>query len=110
MAEIKLIIFGGGTGGKRNGSGEWGGKNLVRMRSILSLKTSRNVLAREDASGDSGSEFEGFRWRIIVFRVFQSVRGLADDSVTRLDKNEDLALERRDLTELHWARNCTRDI
>ena len=28
-----------------------------------------------------------------MFRVFQSVRGLADDSVTRLDKNEDLALE-----------------
>ena len=26
-----------------------------------------------------------------MFRVFQSVRGLADDSVTRLDKNEDLA-------------------
>ena len=24
-----------------------------------------------------------------------------DDSVTRLDKNEDLALEMRDLTELH---------
>ena len=30
-----------------------------------------------------------------MFRVFQSVRGLADDSVTRLDKNEDLALEMR---------------
>ena len=36
-------------------------KNLVRMRSILSLKKSMNVLAREDVSGDSGSEFEGFR-------------------------------------------------
>ena len=36
-----------------------------------------------------------------MFRVFQSVRGLVDDSVTRLDKNEDLALEMRDLTELH---------
>ena len=44
----------------------------------------------------------------IVFRVFQSVRGLADDSVTRLDKNEDLALEMRDLTELHWARDFMR--
>ena len=53
---------------KKKGSGEWDGKNLVRMRSILSLKKSRNVLAREDVSGDSGSEFEGFRWRI-VFRV-----------------------------------------
>ena len=36
-----------------------------------------------------------------MFRVVQSVRGLAVDSVTRLDKNEDLALEMRDLTELH---------
>ena len=52
MARIKLIIFGGGAGGKRNGSGERDGKNLVRMRSILSLKKSRNVLAMEDASGD----------------------------------------------------------
>ena len=43
-----------------------------------------------------------------MLRVFQSVRGLADDSVTRLDKNEDLALEIRDLTELHWARNFMR--
>ena len=31
-----------------------------------------------------------------------------DDSVTRLDKNEDLALEMRDLTELHCARNFLR--
>ena len=31
----------------------------------------------------------------------QSVRGLSDDSVTRLDKNEDVALEMRDLTKLH---------
>ena len=38
-----------------------------------------------------------------MLRIFQSVRGLADDSVTRLDKNEDLALEMRDLTELHWG-------
>ena len=43
-----------------------------------------------------------------MFRVFQSVQGLVDDSVTRLDKNEDLALEMRDLTELHWARNFLR--
>ena len=28
-----------------------------------------------------------------MLRVFQSVRGLSDDSVSRLDKNEDLALE-----------------
>ena len=43
-----------------------------------------------------------------MLRVSQSVRGLADDSVTRLNKNEDLALEMRDLTELHWARNFIR--
>ena len=36
---------------ERNGSGESDGKNLVRMHSILSLKKSRNVLARDDASG-----------------------------------------------------------
>ena len=30
VAGIKLIIFGGGADGKRNGSGEWDGKNLVR--------------------------------------------------------------------------------
>ena len=58
---MKLISFGGGAGGKRNGSGESDGENLVRRRSILFLKKSRNVLARDDASGDSGSEFEGFR-------------------------------------------------
>ena len=29
------------------------------------------------------------------------MRGLSEDWVTRLDKNEDLALEMRDLTELH---------
>ena len=33
---------------------------------------------------------------------------LADDSVTRLDKTEDLTLEMRDLAELHWARNFMR--
>ena len=33
-------------------------KNLVRMRSSLSSK--KSVLAREDASGDSGREFEEF--------------------------------------------------
>ena len=36
-----------------------------------------------------------------MLRVFQSVQGLSEDWVTRLDKNEDLALEMRDLTELH---------
>ena len=45
---------------------------------------------------------------MIVLRVFQSVRELTDYSVTRLDKNKGLALEMRDLTELHWARNFLR--
>ena len=43
-----------------------------------------------------------------MLRVFQIVRGLADDSVTRLDKNEDLALEMRGLIELHCAQNFMR--
>ena len=43
-----------------------------------------------------------------MFRVFQNVQGLVDDSDTRLDKNEDLTLEMRDLLELHWARNFLR--
>ena len=38
-----------------------------------------------------------------MLKVLQSVRGLADYSVTKLDQNEDLSLELRDLTELHWA-------
>ena len=33
------------------------------------------------------------------------LRGLADDSVTKFDKNEDLALEMKGLTKLHWTRN-----
>ena len=43
---------------EKKGSGESDGKNLVRLRSILSSK--KSVLARKDASGDSGSEFEEF--------------------------------------------------
>ena len=39
-----------------NGSGESDGENLVRMCSSLSSK--KYVLAREDASGDFGSEFD----------------------------------------------------
>ena len=31
------------------------------LKQSFRTKKSRNVLAREDASGDSGSEFEGFR-------------------------------------------------
>ena len=44
------------------------------------------------------------RW-IIEFKVFQSVRGLEDDSVTRFVRKLDLPLEIRDLTKLHWARS-----
>ena len=56
---IKLISSGGGASdGKRNGSGESDGKNLVLMR--LSLSSKKSVLARKDASENSGSEFEEF--------------------------------------------------
>ena len=79
---LKLDKFGGGMIGKRKGSGESDGENLERMRSILSLKNWRNELASDCVSGVSGDELEGLRWRI-EFRVFQSVRGLEDDSVTR---------------------------
>ena len=80
----KLDKFGGGMIGKRKGSGESDGENLERMRSILSLKNWRNEFASDCVSGVSGDELEGLRWRI-EFRVFQSVRGLEDDSVTRFD-------------------------
>ena len=58
-------------------------------------------------SGVSGDELDGLRWRI-EFKVFQSVRGLEDDSVTRFVRKLDLALEIRDLTKLHWALNFLR--
>ena len=51
---------------RKNGSGKSDGTNLVRMRSILSLKKSRNVLARDDASGDSGSEFEAMDTTVLL--------------------------------------------
>ena len=100
----KLDKFGGGIVGKRKGSGESDGENLERMRSILSLKNWRNELASDCVSGVSGDELDGLRWRI-EFKVFQSVRGLEDDSVTRFVRKLDLALEIRDLTKLHWALN-----
>ena len=55
---IKLISFEGGADGKRNGSGESDGKNVVRMSSSLSSK--KSVLAMEDASGDSGVSLKNF--------------------------------------------------
>ena len=99
---LKLDKFGGGMIGKRKGSGESDGENLERMRSILSLKNLRNELASDCVSGVSGDELDGLRWRI-EFKVFQSVRGLEDDSVTRFVRKLDLAFEIRDLTKLHWA-------
>ena len=53
-------------------------------------------------SGVSGDELDGLRWRI-EFKVFQSVRGLEDDSVTRFVRKLDLALEIRDLTNYKIA-------
>ena len=103
----KLDKFGGGVIGKRKGSGESDGENLERMRSILSLKNWRNELASDCVSGVSGDELDGLRWRI-EFKVFQSVRGLEDDSVTRFVRKLDLAFEIRDLTKLHLALNFLR--
>ena len=65
----KLDKFGGGTIGKRKGSGESDGENLERMRSILSLKNWRNELASDCVSGVSGDELDGLRWRI-EFKVY----------------------------------------
>ena len=64
-------------------------------------------MASDCVSGVSGDELDGLRWRI-EFKVFQSVRGLEDDSVTRFVRKLDLALETRDLTKLHWALNFLR--
>ena len=104
---LKLDKFGGGMIGKKKASGESDGENLERMRSILSLKNWRNELASDCVSGVSGDELEGLRWRI-EFKVFQSVRGLEDDSVIRFGRKLDLAFEIRDLTKLHWAINFLR--
>ena len=104
---LKLDKFGGGMIGKRIGSGESDGENLERMRSIFSLKNWRNELASDCVSGVSGDELERLRWRI-EFRVFQSVRRLEEDSVTRFVRKLDLAFEIRDLTKLHWALNFLR--
>ena len=87
----KLDKFGGGIIGKRKGSGESDGENLERMRSILSLKNWRNELASDCGSGVSGDELDGLRWRI-EFKVFQSVRGLENDSVTSFVKASTLRL------------------
>ena len=102
MVGLKLDKFGGGTNGKRKGSGESDEENLEQMRSILSSKNWRNELASDCVSGVSRDELEGLRWRI-EFKVFQSVRGLEDDSVTRFVRKLDLAFEIRDRTKLHWA-------
>ena len=62
------------------------------MRSILSLKNWRNESASDCVSVVSGDELKGLRWRI-EFKVFQSVRGLEDDSVTKFVRKLDLAFE-----------------
>ena len=80
----------------------WG--NLERMCSILSLKNWRNELACDCVLGVSEDELDRLRWRI-EFKVFQSMRELEDDSVTRIVRKLDLAFEIRDLTTLHWALN-----
>ena len=103
----KLKSFGGGVGGSSNGSGEAGMVNLARIRSILSVKNSRNALARVSVLGWSGREFVAVRCKIEL-RVFQSEWGLADDLVTRFEKNMDLALLINLRTNLHWRRKRDR--
>ena len=60
----------------------WGnfGTNVIN----LATKKWRNELASDCVSGVSVDELDGLRWRI-EFKVFQSVRGLEDDSVTRFN-------------------------
>ena len=103
--EYKLISFGGGADRKRNGSGESDGTNLGRMRSSSSLN--KSVMEREDASGDSGSEFEEFWWRIACVDGFSGCARIGIWFSYRIVK-KDSALEMRDLTELHSARNFAR--
>ena len=100
VAGMKFRSLGGGVVGNSNWSGLLDGMNLVRMRSILSLKKSRKVLARAAVSGLSGRVLVGVRLRM-VFRVFQRDRGLDEDSVTRLFRNNDLAL----LSEIYLGGN-----
>ena len=104
---LKSDKFGGKMIGKRKRSAESDVENLEQMRSILSLKNWRNELTSYSVSGVSGDELYGLRGRI-EFKVYQSVRGLEDDSVTRFVRKLDLALEIRDLTKLHWALNFSR--
>ena len=61
------------------GSGSVVGENLILMRSILSLKKSRNAFAEELVSGLFGSASGGFRWSI-EFNVFHRDRGLEEFS------------------------------
>jgi hypothetical protein len=109
VAGMNFRSFGGSVVGNSNWYGSvhtnlnfrsHDGMNLVRMRSILSLKKSRKVLARAGVSGLSGRVVVGVRLRM-VFRVFQRDRGLDEDSVTRLVMNSDLALLINLRTNLH---------
>ena len=102
----KLDKFGGGTIGKRKDQGNRMEKFGTNAFNLIT-KNWRNELASDSVSGVSGDELDGLRWRI-EFKVFQSVRGLEDDSVTRFVRKLDLALEIRDLTKLHWALNFLR--
>ena len=55
VAGLKVCKVGGGEIGLVKGSGSVVGENLILMRSILSLKKSRNAFAREVVSGLFGS-------------------------------------------------------
>ena len=100
VAGLKVCKVGGGEIGLVKGSGSVVGENLILMRSILSLKKSRNAFAREVVSGLFGSASGGFRWSI-EFNVFHRDRGLDEFSRTKFERKEALAREISFLTTLH---------
>ena len=97
---LRFRKVGGGEAGLVKGLGSVVGENLILMRSILSLKKSRNAFAREMVSGLFGSASSGFRCSI-EFSVFHRDRGLEEFSKTKFERNDALAREISLLTTLH---------
>ena len=61
MAGIKSPIFGGGAGGQRNGSGEYRWYKFGADAFTFVFEKIKECDGKDDASGDSGSDFEGFQ-------------------------------------------------
>ena len=100
VAGAKFKSLDGGEFGNSNGSGLVESVNLVRIRSILSLKKVRNVLAMSVAFGPSGMDLVRFRFSMEL-SVFQRERGLEEESVTRFVRKVDFALLMSFRTSLH---------